>query len=62
MKLYVIASFDFKRGGLSLKAGESAWVDEALACDLASRGCVNIPRPQPEQPADPLPSSRNPSP
>lgn len=51
MKLYVIAAFDFSLAGVALKAGESLWLEESLACDLASKGCVNIPRPQPATPS-----------
>lgn len=50
-KLFVIASFDFKRDGVELKAGASAWLPYDLACALASSGAVNIPRKQPEPPA-----------
>lgn len=32
----------------ALKAGERVRMDYAEACDLASRGYVNIPRPQPQ--------------
>jgi hypothetical protein len=51
-KLFVIAAFDFKRLGVDMKAGASAWLDSELACALADKGAVNIPRPQPAAPAD----------
>lgn len=54
MQLFITAVFPFRRGGLEMKAGESAWLDRALACALASEGKVNIPRPQPPAPDQPV--------
>ena len=43
------ADKDGKREQVQLKAGKRERVPYEVACELSSRGLVNIPRPQPDK-------------